>query len=716
MDLVSFIQSSFSISFRKKTYFPFIHRLRKIGFYKLPTFCSENHMSYIKYSYKKFKTYGGPLNESSVCKLIGATPNYVGFVPSRRRQMNYRFARFLSNTQMSDEVRKVLLTPRHTWTGGYDSYRHVLNEFTKPSEFNYTVEQVLDILEQEDFPWLRLPKMDFPKVSELENLYVNPSAHPGFFTRAFFGETRRETLSTSIHVARAMYNHLMNKPLKYQGLWTLGGRSKDVKLSLGYTEDVSTRAVWIPEEPLVLLSLLIVQPFTRALQKISGGCIFIGKNYDFSEAPWYSKLDDLYDVSFKSDWSLYDAHVPNEVILAAVSIIRSCYPDDRHVTRFFSFLYDTIVSKNLVVPPGFVYRVDKGMPSGHPLVSLVNSIANYILWVIILRESLGKGKVSSSTYGVFHGDDSKIYAKFTKNLYKVDNVIRDKIHMPCDPVISSMCFLSRHSIDRPHVPFLKRYVDDYGISCWYAPSFIKKFIYTDKDISGLHSKMTWFFSNLVMAPGNDYLAGLFYDFFRAEIRHAYRGDKEKVDYELEQFDHRFRNTYELGLKHQMCDKSIFSVDSHVFYDNFYQGAVRVHISKVLRSSAALEFSGNSLVQGYLLFSDTAVDRGLYELRKKFNSFLYRERLKPLAKRVLPSVLERTGVSKIVKYFEINEMFLPGLEWAKGRLVDPTYTPVFEYLAALSIQEGRVKDARKVPKNWNNFLKNWSTFKFYYDSS
>jgi len=523
----------------KKSYVPFLHRRRKIRYYNEPTFFCHKGVAGIRMKRKDAIQQGGPLTESPNCKFVGYTPNYVGYTPSKRIPLNNDFLKYMSSEVKIDEIdmNEFLSKKREVWTGGYDTYRYVLNKFAEFRETKFKAEDYLRILEEENFPWLKLPKMPPLTEADFEMLSINPDAHPGFFTKLFFGDKRSDTIKYSINVAKHIFNHLKEKKFKWEGLWCLGGRSKDVKLSDEYTEKISTRAVWIPEEPLVLLSLLVVQPFTKCLQAIERNCIFVGKNFSITENQWIQRLEKLFPWSMRCDWTLFDAHVDEEMILAAMSLIRKCYPDDRFHDRFFSFLTDTVVNKNLVVPPGFVYQISRGMPSGHPLVTLINTLVNYIVWIVVLQKIYGIGKVAANAYAVFSGDDSKFYLNFNMNLLYVDEIISKYLTLESDSVVASLEPSISYYWRRPDVKFLKRYVNDVGFISWHAPSVLRKLIYTDKNLSTVYLVKRWMCSVICAAPGNFMLTQLFENYINhnfdqkinknQELRHYYNVEREK---------------------------------------------------------------------------------------------------------------------------------------------------------------------------------------------
>nr|QOW97234.1 RNA-dependent RNA polymerase [Amalga-like chaucrivirus] len=421
------------------------------------------------------------------------------------------------------------------------------------------------------------------QISDLDTISVNPKAHPGYFTKMFFGDKREDTIPYSIKVSRQIFNHLKTKRFKWQGLWTLGGRSKDIKLTQEYTEEIGTRAIWIPEEPLVPLSLIVVQPFTKYLQNIDRHCLFVGKNFSVKENKWFSRLNSIYPWAMRCDWTLFDAHVDREMILAAMSIIRSCYPNDRFHTRYFSFLTDTIINKNLVVPPGFIYEFNSGMPSGHPLVTLVNTLVNYLVFVKILQKVYGKGKVAERCYALFSGDDSRFFLQMHPNLFKIDDIIRNTTSLETDSVVKSLEPAFSRDYEEQDVRFLKRYVNSFGIVSWHTSSMLRKFLYSDKKISGIFTSKRWICSLLYAAPGNSKLT----EFFKKYLKFL-----EKKDHNFVKLSHNNKKNAvkyiseslleaeSVGLFAQIASEKQISSKDKMLVENFMENNERVTISKM----------------------------------------------------------------------------------------------------------------------------------------
>jgi len=590
-----------------RDYVPFRSRRKHIRHYTEPIFYTVGGACYVEKRRRYVSEHGLPIKPNSVCRMIGYTPNYVGYKPSYPYPINYKVQQFLSenNNFLRDFDKKGVDVQRQVWTGSYDTYKQVLEEFATPVEEKLTCEDYLKILEEEKFPWLRLPRLKFPTEEDLKSIYINPDAHPGFFTKLFFGDSRKETVNKSIEIARTIFRHLKTKRFAWQGLWTLGGRSKDVKTSLEYSEDIATRAIWIPEEPLVLLSLIIVQPITAALKYADTNCIFIGKNFSIRENRWIGRMKANFDWQFRCDWRHFDADVTKELVLAAFSLLRKVYPEnDRSIDRYFSFLYDTIMNKNVVIPPGFVYKFKKGMPSGHPLVSLINTLVNYIVWVTILQKVLGKGRVAKFSNGIFGGDDTQIFCKWDDRLLDIDNIIKKTTHLRSDSVVASLSPTLNDETVPTTCRFFKRFIDDKGMTRWHFPSVLRKFIFNDsKDLDHIFRSAKWLSSAIITCPFDSRLEFFANKYIRWLIERNSSSSKDKNTYinkQTEIYGETIKEAKRIGVRNALLPVELLGEQGCLNTSNFFKTTNRKHISFFLSDSPAFSNNLDLLVGSYLM--------------------------------------------------------------------------------------------------------------------
>lgn len=527
--------------------------------------------------YDPSRTYNDPYfpKNYTAVKLVGCVPNYVGYYPSQAITPNIKFISWLRQSKyLHDDflLENHFRVNRVHLTAGFDTMLPILKEYAKPTTSNLTVDDYLRVLSEEGFPWLQLPKMKFPSDSSaLGKVLIKKDSDSGFYTSMFFGKTKSGSALPTLRAAEHIFNTLKTKEFPYQGLWALYGRSKICKLEVDHTDPLSTRAVWVPEHVISMLGCLVVQEFTAELQMFSKNCVFIGKNFSSREMRWLNDLDDFADFKARCDWKHFDSDVSSEEILAALTIIQSCYGDDPHTIRYFHLMYRTLLDKNLVLPPGLVYKFSKGLPSGHPFTSLVGTLVNYMRWVMILQKLYGKGQVSAHSEAVFSGDDTLMWLKWHDNLFKLDSIIAEtNKDWKSDSVVETLFPAKSTDYElQPH--FLKRSAYEGGVIGWSTLSVLKSFSWPKESNFTLRAQINWFYNMVVTAPGNTFVNHILYEYLQWRIHEHYKGFKDRIYTEISIFESRFRRCMADGLKHQLYEPLInfllpgwpYNLESHI---------------------------------------------------------------------------------------------------------------------------------------------------------
>jgi len=492
-------------------------------------------------------------NDTAV-SLVGCVPNYVGYYPSQAITPNNEFISWIRKSKYIHDdflLENYFSVNRVHLTAGFDTTLPILREYAKPTTSKLTCDDYLQVLREEGFPWLQLPKMKFPSDSScLGQVLIKTDSDSGFYTSLFFGKSKYASALPTLRAAEHIFNTLKTKEFPYQGLWALYGREKICKLQVDWTEPLATRAVWVPEHVLSLLGCLVVQEFTAHLQMFYKNCLFIGKNFSSNEIKWINDLDDFADFKARCDWKHFDSDVSSEEVLAALTLIQSCYGDDPHTIRYFHLMYRSLVDKNLVLPPGLVYKFTKGLPSGHPFTSLVGTLVNYMRWVMILQKLYGKGRVSAHAEAVFSGDDTLMWLKWHENLFRLDSIIAEtNKDWKSDSVVETLFPSKSTDYDlQPH--FLKRSAYEGGIIGWSTLSVLKTFSWPKKSNFSLDAQIEWFYNMVVTAPGNTYVNDIIYEYLIWKITKTYKHMDLRLKTEISIFQGRYRRCIADGLKHQ----------------------------------------------------------------------------------------------------------------------------------------------------------------------
>lgn len=499
-------------------------------------------------------------------QLLGAVPEFIGHKHSKAWPVNkdfldwYKDSKYISVKPIADELK----LERQSFSADFDTVLPILRQFGTKINKKVTAQEYLNVLYEEDFPWLKLPTIDFPKIEDLQRVQINPDAFSGYFTSKFYGHSKRVSASATLSVAQFVYQWLEKEYWHGQPLWSLGGRPKDVNLDKPDGTPIETRAVWMPEAWLSLLGLLCVQPLTLQLMRADLNCIFIGKAFNRSDVEHLKRLDFLHKTCANCDWSHFDANVTEDEIVAAMQIIRSCFKgDEKLIDRYFSLMIDTLATTRLICPPGLVFQFNRGLPSGHPFTSLCGTIINYMRFIYIFRKLVGKGRVASSFYALFSGDDTKFWISEGVDIRTIDYIVKTTAdNFKCDPILPTLTFCGNKALGICDI--LKRDIFPNGVIGWNY-KVLRKFVFPAKDISSLSRQEDWTWNLISQAPGNTTLYLMLKEYLEFRTRKENDSNSQEViDAKVEVFNKVSDFFFELGItNHSLSDPEIEHVVNFV---------------------------------------------------------------------------------------------------------------------------------------------------------
>lgn len=435
------------------------------------------------------------LPQTEYCQFISECGLFFGSRFSKLVSQNFGFIDFMikyKNKGLFPQFNNVLLNWRQVLSGGIDSgFGHIRKycEHHKQS-VPITAEQLVQMVERNRGAFLHQPYIGGFTPQDLESVKFNKDAKPGYFTSKIFGSKRIFSWNRSLKVAKMFLQLIFERPMMYTGLWELGGREKDINLDKE-GEVAGTRIVMMCEEVLTIISGYFVQYFTKLIQRNVESCIFIGRNYDYETIKHFEKLNDNFDFCIDGDWENFDANVKDEYILAACAILRRSLPRERKYHRYFFFIAASLIIKFVAIPPNRVYRILKGIPSGHGFTSLVGSIVNYLYMMQIGEMIYGEGLVRRYMYIKVSGDDVKAWLKWHKNLLFINDYVRKYIPGECGDLLKSLVPCKMTGTEYIHTKFLKRRVDNYFNVCWDRESFFRKIIYSKRRFRYYSEILEW---------------------------------------------------------------------------------------------------------------------------------------------------------------------------------------------------------------------------------
>jgi hypothetical protein len=113
----------------------------------------------------------------------------------------------------------------------------------------------------------------------------------------------------------------------------------------------------------------------------------IGVGSSFYQNGWkrYRKRFSKYLNCMFADFSRYDQNIIEELMVIAFGCARACYPKSEEIDNTFLYMMSGFIHKQVAIPGRFVYMISKGLPSGSPFTSLINSICAWLIWSYVFK-------------------------------------------------------------------------------------------------------------------------------------------------------------------------------------------------------------------------------------------------------------------------------------------------------------------------------------------
>lgn len=426
--------------------------------------------------------------------IIGFTPNYIGFRPGRSVK-SYNIVKQYLNFAYND-INEFEVIKRHKyfttltevinkkiegWTGSPDTNSGHLKQFLLPNSSNIKAEEIIQICSQSN--WFNHVTHEFSRPSEMYwCMNYNPKAYNGMYTSKILGHNSKgKTSSASLISAIHLYKTVRTVPMRNFALWEILSREKQVKVEAEELK-CSTRVVWTTEEaPTYLLSWMSNFSLKQLCSaKNSNFKAPIQGEFDKDKADKLIDVFSKYDFICDADWSSFDSTIDTEYLIAASTIIFAHVAtiNDENMRMVFYYI-QSLICKFVAIPPGVVIMSDRGNPSGHPGVTLINCIVNMIRWALIGNKIYGPNYAENMDI-IVYGDDSFICFKDNHNLQNVDSYINE-LGYKGDEILPRLFPVKYYWSKIEEKPdFLKRQITCEGI-IWTPEKIFTTFIHQTKD-------------------------------------------------------------------------------------------------------------------------------------------------------------------------------------------------------------------------------------------
>jgi hypothetical protein len=252
-------------------------------------------------------------------------------------------------------------------------------------------------------PWRKLLCFPFfplgPTAEDIQYTSIVPDTSPGILYKILAKESKLSSLLYGQKKGAFAASILATSMWLFKGIvdgsiqeWKvpveIGGREKVTTFSMRdqmVGKDMHTRIVSVMDATLVVFVSTLCQFFIReaGANFKKNSCLWIGQSmthlgwgrlYSFEEC----------EVLVECDGNKYDQNLPPQVVSAAIYIFRDVFPGSQDFENIFKFLQRLHSDWCFIDPNGHVYRVKGGMNSGGGDTTLLNSICNFIIWIMTL--------------------------------------------------------------------------------------------------------------------------------------------------------------------------------------------------------------------------------------------------------------------------------------------------------------------------------------------
>lgn len=335
-----------------------------------------------------------PIKPSRTAKFIGFSPFPVGLRPQKVTGFNEDAINFLNKPGIKEKYPEVDKISRKyaveiSWISQIKEFQALCDPNVKGEK--YTSKEILE-KSLRHIDRIKLPDLPKPDPVNCLKVRTNKDAYAGKMSEIYYERSNHGYVDQYIKPIAVEYNErIMTNLVPDQSIWTIGGRVRFMgEDKLG--SDLRCRVLIMPEGVNKIVGLNTVESFYDGLVNIQKvhpeneiclGTSFIGGNF-FK----FHDVNKEFDNVIEADLKRYDQSATEEQIVAAFSILRSCYPEGDDVDLLFLHHCSSFIFKNIVIPGGFVFRLSKGIATGSPFTSAIGSILNWMNWTRV-ADSLG---------------------------------------------------------------------------------------------------------------------------------------------------------------------------------------------------------------------------------------------------------------------------------------------------------------------------------------
>jgi len=417
----------------------------------------------------------GGYNKSPNARFIGFTPFHVGYAKGFQVPQNSLLLKWVS--LQKEELRyfltkEIFLKETFMISGGYNTnIPHILSYGLRAS-VKIETKVFRHFIKHVNFnKFFKMPKCRDPVITDMDYLKINPNAFTGIMCSHLYGGKRSDCIDVTLPISKVYFKMLRSMYIRNVGLWSIGAREKDVNVD---EDNFSTRLVSMPEQVPLFAWLVYAQNFTRTLMSMPESDIWIGRNFTYKNCLWLRERFSKWAFAVSIDFKNFDQSCTKRFIRIACGILRQSFSDSKENDYFFANLCESIVTKFYCLPPGIVYRITKGIPSGHAFTSIIGSMINKIAFIFALWLEYGDSinfhdymeMIVSGDDGMILVNDLRVLAALQRNLLKLGFTIKEDMVKEALPLGSNDFDLSPK--------FLKKHINNFGEPGWNWKAVFKR--------------------------------------------------------------------------------------------------------------------------------------------------------------------------------------------------------------------------------------------------
>lgn len=354
---------------------------------------------------------------NEVCQLVGLLPfkfnsNKVDLRESATPFIDFILSKLDSSNEncIYSKALEKINNNKVVVRGGMSAILNSLITMSTPAPSRFSYDQLLEGVENR-IQFIKLPYLGSVRNLDIRSVRINPTSYSGFISSLLGGYSRADSYPFSFQVAEVLFDKIRDDLCYCLGLWTYGTRPKAAELTQEKNE-LKARPIALCDNVLNIVNSAVSQKIFEHLNLLPYSELFVGKSLKVSEIKYLESnfADDHRCIYFSPDWSSFDNHVYEELIVISFLLLKSCFGASIKSRNLFFFCMTSFIDKFIIIDPGFIIKVMKGIPSGHPFTSLVGTLVNWVLWSTIFNEYCKRtgDKLDDRWRVIVSGDDAMI--------------------------------------------------------------------------------------------------------------------------------------------------------------------------------------------------------------------------------------------------------------------------------------------------------------------